>query len=404
MLIRSKKVLSLWLVSLVCACLLTFSGSAYALNIWTTDISCSPQQKNSYLQGETVNIRVENLDANTTYSWRIEGNPGSADPNETIAFGEFDTDGDGYACFPAYVVGSDGDADSGVYKVYAGPYQKTYQVVAAEPAISVTKTVGIVNGVCAATSDITVAAGTTVYYCYTVTNNGDVTLNIHDLVDDQLGPIFTGFNYALAPGASVSTVQAGLTIDEEINTTTTNTATWTAYNTGGADQTTAIDSATVTVEQSTTPSIRVTKTVGTTPGVCAGTDAITVVSGTTVYYCYTVTNTGDVTLNYHDLVDDQLGPIFTGLNYALAPGASVSTVQAGLTIDEEINTTTTNTATWTAYNEDDAIRMDEVTALDSAKVTVRSTAIPTLSEWGMIIMSLLLAGSAVWMIRRRQMV
>jgi len=30
------------------------------------------------------------------------------------------------------------------------------------------------------------------------------------------------------------------------------------------------------------------------------------------------------------------------------------------------------------------------------------TAIPTLSEWGMIIFSLLLAGSAIWMIRRRQ--
>jgi hypothetical protein len=42
----------------------------------------------------------------------------------------------------------------------------------------------------------------------------------------------------------------------------------------------------------------------------------------------------------------------------------------------------------------------------SLSLTIRSlhTAIPTLSEWGMIIMSLLLAGSAVWMIRRRQMV
>jgi hypothetical protein len=29
-------------------------------------------------------------------------------------------------------------------------------------------------------------------------------------------------------------------------------------------------------------------------------------------------------------------------------------------------------------------------------------AVPTLSEWGMIIMSILLAGSAIWMIRRRQ--
>ncbi|RJP46624.1 MAG: IPTL-CTERM sorting domain-containing protein [Desulfobacteraceae bacterium] len=31
-----------------------------------------------------------------------------------------------------------------------------------------------------------------------------------------------------------------------------------------------------------------------------------------------------------------------------------------------------------------------------------SSPIPTLSEWGMIIMSLILAGSAIWMIRRRQ--
>jgi hypothetical protein len=31
-----------------------------------------------------------------------------------------------------------------------------------------------------------------------------------------------------------------------------------------------------------------------------------------------------------------------------------------------------------------------------------SRSVPTLSEWGMIIMSILLAGSAIWMIRRRQ--
>jgi immune inhibitor A len=34
--------------------------------------------------------------------------------------------------------------------------------------------------------------------------------------------------------------------------------------------------------------------------------------------------------------------------------------------------------------------------------TSEPAAIPTLSEWGMIIMSLMLAGSAFWMIRRRQ--
>lgn len=38
----------------------------------------------------------------------------------------------------------------------------------------------------------------------------------------------------------------------------------------------------------------------------------------------------------------------------------------------------------------------------SSTTVITPTAIPTLSEWGMIIMSLMLAGSAFWMIRRRQ--
>jgi hypothetical protein len=43
--------------------------------------------------------------------------------------------------------------------------------------------------------------------------------------------------------------------------------------------------------------------------------------------------------------------------------------------------------------------------VDNVKLTSSTpvpTSVPTLSEWGMIIMSLLLAGSAIWMIRRRQ--
>lgn len=127
------------------------------------------------------------------------------------------------------------------------------------PAISLTKTVGTTAGVCAATSTITVPAGTTVYYCYTVTNTGNVPLNLHDLADDQLGTIFTGFAHALAPGASVDTVTAGLSIPAVINVTTTNTATWTAYNAGPADTAQAQASATVTVLQPA--SVTGTKTV-----------------------------------------------------------------------------------------------------------------------------------------------
>jgi uncharacterized repeat protein (TIGR01451 family) len=100
----------------------------------------------------------------------------------------------------------------------------------AVPDIELTKTVGTEPGVCAATSEISVDSGETVYYCYEVTNTGDAALPLHTLVDSELGTLFTGLAYDLQPGASVDTVAAGLTITDTIILTTTNTATWTAYD------------------------------------------------------------------------------------------------------------------------------------------------------------------------------
>ncbi len=115
------------------------------------------------------------------------------------------------------------------------------------PAIVMTKTVGVVPGVCATTSSITVpGAGADVYYCYEVMNTGNVTLNFHDLVDDQLGTLFTGLMYPLGPGDSVDTVAAGLEFSATITQTTVNSATWTAFN-DSQQQATADSSATVTV-------------------------------------------------------------------------------------------------------------------------------------------------------------
>lgn len=110
------------------------------------------------------------------------------------------------------------------------------------------------------------------------------------------------------------------------------------------------------------PAISLDKTVGTNASICAVTDAITVPEGTAVTYCYTVQNTGTVTLNLHDLDDSELGSILSGFPYALAPGAS-----AFLTETVTIMTTTVNSAIWTAYN---AGPVDLVTATDTATVTV----------------------------------
>lgn len=93
------------------------------------------------------------------------------------------------------------------------------------------------------------------------------------------------------------------------------------------------------------PSIVLTKTVGTAPG-CATTDNITVAFGTSVNYCYQVENNGSVTLNSHTLFDDVLG-VLVGPNEMtdLTPGQVRTEIFPFV-----VNTTTTNTATWTAMS------------------------------------------------------
>lgn len=112
----------------------------------------------------------------------------------------------------------------------------------AQASIVLTKTVGTDPLTCATTASITAPAGTNVTYCYTVVNTGNLTLNVHDLADSELGNLLTGLSYALAPGAS-----AFITETTPINVTTVNTATWTAYNVGPIDVVTATATATVTV-------------------------------------------------------------------------------------------------------------------------------------------------------------
>lgn len=208
------------------------------------------------------------------------------------------------------------------------------------------KTVGTTAGVCAVTHEITLTAGSTAYYCFSILNNSPYTLSLHTLADDHLGVIFTGLAYDVPPGAGVNTVQAGLSIPAVINVTTVNTATWSAVLPGIAAYT-----ATTTARVNVVPpiaSIVLTKTVGHTPGVCAPTSAVDALAGMTVYYCYTVQNNGTLALAVHDLVDSHLGTIFTGLSYSLSPGSVLDSVSAGLSIPAVINATTVNTATWTA--------------------------------------------------------
>ena len=96
-----------------------------------------------------------------------------------------------------------------------------------QPAINLNKTVGTVPAVCATTNKVTVPRGTMVYYCYQVENTGNVTLDVHSLVDNKLGALVTNLAYTLAPGTFAAGDRARTTIIT-ITTAATWTATWTA--------------------------------------------------------------------------------------------------------------------------------------------------------------------------------
>jgi hypothetical protein len=133
----------------------------------------------------------------------------------------------------------------------------------------------------------------------------------------------------------------------------------------------------------TAPDVSLNKTVGTDPAVCAATDTISVPSGyggTDVYYCYEITNTGDVTLTFHTLTDSELGLLLgPDAVYDLGPGEVVNNLDLGLIVSATITQTTTNTGTWTITNDQGGQVIAEDS--DTATVTVQPPTSVSLSSF-----------------------
>jgi hypothetical protein len=213
------------------------------------------------------------------------------------------------------------------------------------PAVTLTTTIGLDPGECATYPTLYTSGPVDAYYCYTITNSGNVSLTLHDLEDSQFGPIFSDFAATLAPGTTLDTVSAGFTFNATITASKVTTATWTAYAPLLAAAVSVTDTAAVIRG---TPAIALTATVGLNADSCASTSSLTAAIGTDVYYCYRVTNMGDLPLTLHDLTDSIFGSILSAYTLTLAPGASFNTVAAGITRTAHIVANTTNTAVWTA--------------------------------------------------------
>ncbi|HSH02836.1 MAG TPA: proprotein convertase P-domain-containing protein [Anaerolineae bacterium] len=203
--------------------------------------------------------------------------------------------------------------------------------------VTLNYTVGLNPSTCADTSSINVPPNTTVYHCYTIVNNSTTTLTRHDLESTPFGTILDDFPLSLIPTAS-----AQLTRSQIITQNSTSSALWTAYNPGPTDIATATAQVDITVIP---PSINFFKTVGLDKGSCGSDHLLYVQPGTTVYPCFSVTNTGATVLTRHDLDDDMFGQLLDNFPLALPPNAT-----ALFTRTTVVNAPSNASATWIAYN------------------------------------------------------
>lgn len=195
------------------------------------------------------------------------------------------------------------------------------------PAVSIVKTVGQDSATCSSATRLPTPLNQLIYYCLTLINTGDVALTRHTVSDPLLGINNVTFDHLLAPDEELTILHntpaipfAGRLAKSSGTVSTTNTVTVTSVTTNGL-QVSAVATARVEVGSTT---VQFAKTVGTDPHACPPTTTVTVQSGTHLYYCVTIRNTGIATLTRHALVEQPLS-IDLRLNYTLAPG-SVLTV------------------------------------------------------------------------------
>ncbi len=202
-------------------------------------------------------------------------------------------------------------------------------VIVVSPSLTITKTEST-SGSCPGTPSVTVLSGTTVTTCYTVTNSGDTTVTGVTVTDQNGTTITVG---TLGPGQS-DTVSSSAPATSDSDTSAT--ASGTVPATGTSVTSPPSDASIIVVN----PSLTVTKTESTN-GTCPGAPSVTVISGTTVTTCYTVTNTGDTTVTGVTVTDQNGTTLTVG---TLGPGQS-STVSSSAPATSDSDTSATASGT-----------------------------------------------------------
>ncbi len=168
-----------------------------------------------------------------------------------------------------------------------------------EARVLITKTVGLVPGLCATGNEVVIDRGTPVYYCFVVTNVGNVPFTRYVYNDVQLQIAGASTTFTFWPGDTITRTNTYTNWAKlgPVTPTVSITNTVLVEAAGPYADAEDIDRAHVTVIQPTpAPAITVRKTVGLASGVCADATSILVAPGTPVYFCISVRNTGNVDL------------------------------------------------------------------------------------------------------------
>ncbi|MBU3217875.1 DUF7507 domain-containing protein, partial [Clostridium estertheticum] len=207
--------------------------------------------------------------------------------------------------------------------------------------------------------------GEVITYTYTIINTGNVTINGPFNVTDNKAIVTPPLNNNLTPGEATTATATYIITQLDLDAgNVTNTATATADN-----GTILSNEATSTVTSTQQPKLTLTKAAG--PSIYSQVDDV-------ITYTYTITNTGNVTINGPFNVTDNKAIVTPPLNSNLTPGES-TTATATYTItqlDLDIGHVT-NTATATADNG--TILSNEATATVTASQKPDPTLVKTAS-------------------------
>lgn len=269
---------------------------------------------------------------------------GSADlaSGESFTFSSDPVLADGDATHLATAAGSDSFGSS----VASDPDDAAHAVVSPSLDVQVTAST---DGTCPGSEDVTVLTGDSVTWCYAVTNTGDTTIEDVTLVDSDGNVIVIG---TLAAGES-----ATATIDESVIEDGAQSA-----GVSGTEPLTATTVSSVEDFASADvvdPALAIDVTVS-LDGLCPGDEVVNVLEGTDVTWCYTVTNTGDVSVSGIN-VSDETGAV--GTIDSLAPGESSTLSLSDVAWDDSL-------LNGTASGTDDAVGSTVNSDLDPAAVDV----------------------------------